>query len=135
MRLQLRYLIQVGACRDTSKRITRKLLVMVNFNQIIEFPDDNSQDENEIVIFPENDSSNDLAPSTTYSKPLQLVKFVPQILREGKTPAALILALGAIAVPLAILQSNLVAGILAGGAVMVAVIYAIGAIICQRRNG
>jgi amino acid transporter len=57
----------------------------------------------------------------------QFLKLLPQVLRKGGTPTALILALGTIAIPLALLQSNLiVAGILAGGAVLVALICAIG---------
>jgi hypothetical protein len=100
-------------------------------NRIIESPkNDDSQDDSEIVIFPKDDDY--VTPSAITSNPLQqFLKAIPQMLHKGGTPAALIMALGAIAIPLALLQSNLIAGILAGGAVTVAVIYTIGAIIYQ----
>ncbi|MDJ0617056.1 MAG: hypothetical protein QNJ63_09970 [Calothrix sp. MO_192.B10] len=106
---------------------------MSDCRKIISVSDDDLHSENEVVILPEDNDSptTDLTPVAITGKPLQQFwKFAPQLLHEGGPPAALILALGAIAIPLALIPSNLIAGILAGGAVMVAVIYAIGTIIC-----
>ncbi len=107
---------------------------MDTYNTIIEYPgNDELENDSEIINSSkdgelQDDSPVHLTPGGIANNPLQqFLKVTPQLLREGGLPAALILALGAIAIPLALLPSNLIAGILAGGAVVVAVIYAIGA--------
>jgi hypothetical protein len=108
------------------------------YNTIIEDPGNNEpEDGGEIINSSksgelQNDSPADLTPGSIASNPLQqFLKAIPLAMRQGGTPAALIFALGAIACPLAILQGNTIAIVLAGGAVAVAVIGAIGTIICQ----